>query len=183
MHRITLFALLLVISALCVWSQVVGGQTVSQDEEHGAVLDPSEELLKKYVDGFRENGVPTRKAVDAALKQANDTNTLESWEMVARLANKYANVVDVLYKHYWGLYRNTDGPKVKLGFKAVPYEKKSNEYRGIRNDAYIRIAKLHLKRGDKAQALSYAVTAVELSAAEPNEEGEALILEIIEFNP
>jgi len=41
--------------------------------------------------------------------------------------------------------------------------------------------KLYLAKGDKAVALSYVVTAVKLSAAEPNRIGEDLIKQIIEY--
>jgi hypothetical protein len=65
--------------------------------------------------------------------------------------------------------------------KATEYERTRNHYIGIRNDAYIELAKLYLAKEDKAKALSYLLAAVRLSVPEPNTKGEALIRQIIEY--
>lgn len=146
----------------------------------------SEELTKKYSDAFRDNGVPTPGAVDASFKQAETTNTIESWLAAAKLANSYADVVGVLKEHYAKLFDASEAsgvPQHEYLSTAVEYEKKQNEFLGKRNDAYIKISRLYLAQGDKAHALSFAVASVELSASEPNKEGEDLIRQIIEYAP
>ncbi len=157
------------------------------EAQPGGGLNQSEELAKKYLDGFRESGVPTPGSVDAALKQAESKKTIEAWQMAAKLANSYANVVDVLCAHYSKLFSASrsgsgDGNMAFIS-TAADYETKRNVYLGIRNAAYLRIARLYLGQGDKAQALSFAVTSVELSGSEPNLEGEVLIRQIIEYKP
>ena len=64
---------------------------------------------------------------------------------------------------------------------AASYEDARNKYLGMRNDAYIRLARIYLEKGEKAKALSFAVTAVKLSGVRPNTAGEELIRKIIEY--
>jgi len=149
-------------------------------------LEESEALARQYFDSFRKSGVPTAQTVKAAVERAKQQDTIEVWNDAAGIANTYANVVDVLTHHYSALYyasRSGSGSG-NYGYltKAADYEKIRNRYLRIRNDAYLQLAKLYSAKGDKAQALSYVVTAVKLSGAEPNAEGEALIRQYIELS-
>jgi hypothetical protein len=66
--------------------------------------------------------------------------------------------------------------------RAVEYETKSNEYKDYRDNAYLETAKLYLAQGDRANAQSYATTAVELSGSRQYVAGESLIRQIIEYS-
>lgn len=181
MKRSLVLACLAVAIALAAKVDVSRGQ--SENQEAGSGLMQSEELAKEYLDAFRKSGVPTPSAVDAAFKAAETANSVESWQLAGRLANAYANVVDVLSGHYSDLYSSSEnrGANMSLLSTAANYERKRNVYLSMRNRSYIRIARIYLGQGEKGQALSFAVTAVKLSGAEPNKEGEALIRQIIEY--
>ena len=146
----------------------------------------SEKLAQQYLDTFEKTGVPAPTAVEAAFAKATKESTIENWEFAARLANTYANVVDVLRDHYADLYYESKSSYSRGGNtgyleKAAEYERKRNEYLGKRNEAYLNLADLYLAKGNKSRALSYAMTAVRLSGAYPNTRGENLIKKIIEF--
>jgi hypothetical protein len=147
-------------------------------------LDKSKDLLREYLSSFEKSGIPTPSAVEAALGRAQAENTIDAWHTAATLANTYANVVDVLCDHYAGLYKSSEstyGGNMSYLSTAVDYERKRNTYLAMRNDAFLKIARLHLEKGETAEALSFAVTAVELSGMAPNVKGVALIREIIEY--
>src|SRR5690606_1432718 len=99
----------------------------------------------------------------------------------------YAHIVDILSKHYMKHYEEStiDGSEGNVAFlsTAANYEARRADYIAARNLAYLRIAKLLFDKGDKVQALSYALTAVELAGAELSQEGETLIQQIIEYKP
>lgn len=158
---------------------------VTAQDKKDSNLDQSEELMQKYLEAFKKSGVPTPKAVDAALQRARQAKSIESWVQAARIANTYANVVDVLTSHYSQLYYASrsagSGGDYSLINKAAAYERVRNRYLMMRNDAYIELAKLYLAKGDAAAALSYVTSAVKLSAAEPNVAGEALIKQIVQY--
>lgn len=170
-------ALVLVLLAL------IGGSQ-AQDEKKAAA-DDSEKLAQKYLETFEKTGVPTSGAVKAAVSKAKKENTIEAWELAARLANTYANVVDVLREHYSNLYhafKSWDKSRAEsCGKRAREYEVKRLVFLGLRNEAYLDLAQLHLEKGHKSLALSYAMTAVRLSGLYPNERGEDLIKKIIEY--
>ena len=125
-------------------------------------LDQSEELSQRYLDAFKKSGVPTPKAVEAAFQKARASGTIESWQAASSIANSYANVVDVLKRHYSYLYDVSKlsyrgGGNMRYIETAANYEGVQNKYLQMRNDAYIELAKLHLAKGDRARALSYVV--------------------------
>ena len=177
-----------IITVAVLVSPLLGQNRSAEDQNSaaGAEFSKSELLIDKYLTEFKKSGVPTPGAVDAAFSAAEKANTLESWSAAARLANAYANIVGVLKNHYATLY---DAGAARLSGRndllntAVVYEQAQNSYLQRRNDAYLRIAKIYLSRGDKAQALSFAITAVQLSGAEPNLEAESLIKQVIEYRP
>lgn len=154
-------------------------------EEQKAAPEDSAKVAQKYQESFGKTGVPTPEAVDAALAKAKKANTIESWEYAAGLADSYANVVEVLREHYATLYNSSragraEGNKPYMR-QAADYEKSRNQYLGIRNDVYLNIADLYLAKGNKSVALSYAMTAVQLTSAELNVRGVNLIKKIIEY--
>lgn len=144
-----------------------------------ANLDRSDALAKQYLDAFEKSGVPTPRAVDAALAKAKAAGTPEDWLDAARVANAFANVADALCDHYASVYRSTDNQRHL--HTAAEHEQTRNRYLSLRNQAYLEVARLHLAKGDSARALSYAITAVQLSGAEPNTAGEALIRKITDY--
>jgi hypothetical protein len=163
---------------------IVPIQLARADDAADKSLDESKELIDKYLAEFQKTGVPTPSAVDAAFQQAKQANTIDAWLAAAKIANSYANVVDVLKAHYSGLYdssRAADSPNQAYINTAANYEGVQNQYLQRRNDAYLVIARLYLAQGDKGNALSYAVTAVQLSGVAPNTDGEALIRQIVEY--
>lgn len=157
----------------------------AQERGESSSLDQSEELAQKYLEAFKKTGVPTPKTVDAAFQKAKTAGSIQTWEEAARIANNYANVIDVLTSHYSKLFHASRSGRGSgdhaLISKAADYERIRNRYLAMRNDAYIELAKLHLTKGDGARALSYVTTAVKLSGAEVNVTGERLIKQIIEF--
>jgi hypothetical protein len=175
---------ILVIGLTFASTLVASGQSAEKREFES--LDQSEELSKKYLDAFNKSGIPTPKTVEAALQKARTSGTIESWQNAASIANSYANVVDVLKKHYAYLYDvskygSRGGGNMSYINAAADYERVQNKYLKMRNDAYIELARLYLAKGDKAKTLSYVVTAVKLSGAESNKIGEELIKQIIEY--
>jgi hypothetical protein len=185
-HSITVLAILVtfLLGGLGIYKVYSQDKQEKQDKKEASSLDKSEELAKQYLDAFKKTGIPTPKAVDAAFQKAKTAGTIEAWTEAASMANSYANVIDVLTGHYSDLYYASrsggDGNYAYIS-KAADYEKIRNRYLKRRNDAYIELAKLYLAKGDKARALSYAVTAVKLSRAEPNTVGENLIRQIIDY--
>jgi len=151
----------------------------------GPYFNQSEELAQTYLDALVKSGVPTSSAAEVVLHKAQVNGTIELWEVVASLANSYAHVVGVLRNHYADLSQasKSGGKPDPSPFmtKATQYERTRNHYIGIRNDAYIELARLYLAKDNKAKALSYLLAAVRLSAPEPNTKGEALIRQIIEY--
>lgn len=148
-------------------------------------LNNSEQVAMEYLDSFQQTGIPTPNAIEAAFKTARQTPSVENWETAAKMANSFANVVDVLADHYSGLYYRSrsgysDGNFTYLT-SGEAYEVTRNKYLALRNDAYIELAKIYLAKGEKAKSLSFAVTAVKLSGSSPNTEGEQLIRKIIEY--
>jgi hypothetical protein len=146
----------------------------------------AEAETQKHLKAFAKSGVPTPQIVEAALAKAKKENTIESWTSASRLANAYANVVDVLYEHYMDAWNSAK--RVKSADKegkyfriVLDYEEKRSKHHQIRNDCFLNIAEIHLTNGNTASALSYAMTAVSLSGSEPNLRGEALIKKIIEY--
>jgi|SRR5882672_8093610 len=184
MGRLSLWivALLTIVS----WTAVLPSPGVAQDKKEPSSLDQSEELAKQYLDSFKRTGVPSPDAVNASVKKAQLAGTIEAWTEVAAVANSYGNVVDVLRDHYSKLFsasRDSRGSgNLAYISTAADYEKARNRYYGIRNDAYIQLARLYLAKGDKARALSYVVTAVKLSGIQPNDAGEKLIKEIVGYS-
>lgn len=90
-------------------------QQVNEGEKGTTALDQSAELAKEYLNAFKKSGTPTPKAVDAAFEKARSSGAVEDWTLAAEIANSYANVIDVLSKHWYGLYlnsgeRNCGGP-------------------------------------------------------------------------
>jgi len=133
------------------------------------VLDKSEQMVNERLESFRKSGVPTPKIVDAAFAKAKNTPSIENWLAAASVANAYGRVVDVLCENFTRAYA------------AVVYERVRNTYYDYRNTAYLEVAKLYLAKGDKAMALSYATTAVELSGSIHNQPAEKFVREIIEY--
>jgi hypothetical protein len=160
--------------------------TLAQDKKDAATLDQSEEMAKQYLDAFKKSGVPSPGAIDAAVKKAQSAGTIDAWTEAAGVANSYANVIDVLTNHYSKLYHASRDSRGQGNYgyisTAAKYEKIRNRYLAIRNDAYIQLARLYLSKGDQAKALSYVVTAVKLSGAEPNTAGEQLIKQIVNYS-
>jgi|GEM_PF-2536444 len=153
----------------------------------------AETQTQEYLASFETDGVPTLGAVKAALAKAKAENTIETWMKAARLANSYSNVVDVLSEHYLSYYQ-----KLQQGAATFPalqqsaeklytkeqrkYDSTYRSYKTVRNDCYLSIAELYLAQGNKASALSYTMTAVELTGGdELITRGEALIKKIIEY--
>jgi type II secretory pathway pseudopilin PulG len=93
--------LIVVILILLLFS---AGFTAEQKENEKVNLDQSEEVLKQYIASFAKTGIPTPKAIEAAIKKAQSDPTIKAWEDVATIANSYANVIDVLSNHYAKLY-------------------------------------------------------------------------------
>ena len=149
-------------------------------------LDRSAAISKKFLEAFQESGVPTPKAVEAARAQAFAANTVEAWNLFAKIANSYANVLDSLSDHYARCYQATRGGggygERKLIETAAKYETERNTYLELRNGAYLQIANMHLAAGDPAKALSMAITAIELSGDKPNEAGENLVKQIVQYD-
>ena len=178
-----IFGVLLLFASL-----VAGAQTSDVPSKNPAspTLDQSEALAKQYLDSFKKTGVPTAQTVTAAIEKARQQGTIEAWSEAAAVANAYANVVDVLTDHYSKLYYASRSGRGDGNFayisKAADYEKLRNQYLKLRNDAYLEVAKLHSAKGEKAKALSFVITAVSLSGAEPNAEGEKLIRQLIELD-
>ena len=158
-----------------------------EKQETSSTLNQSEEVARQYLEAFRKSGIPTSKAVDAAVAKARAAGSIEAWTEAARIANSHANVVDVLTSHYSRLYSASRAGRSSGDFalinKAADYERVRNRYLRIRNDAYLELAKLYLAKGDSLNALSYVTTAVKLSGVEPNSPGEELIKQIIEYAP
>jgi hypothetical protein len=149
-------------------------------------LNPAEQLTKQYLNAFQQTGVPTPGTVTAAFQKARASSSIDDWQLAAKIANSYANVVDVLTEHYSRVYHASKsgysgGGEMKYISTAADYERVRNKYLGMRNDAYLQIAKLYLQQGDQTKALSFAVSAVSLSADKPNTDGEQLIRSIIQF--
>jgi hypothetical protein len=125
-----------------IWAVAV--PTFAQEKKDGKTLNQSEQIAKEYVDAFLQTGIPTPNAIDAAFKKAKETPILENWNIAARMANSYANVVDVLTDHYLGLYNTSksrygDG-NMKYLQTAADYEKTRNKNLAMRNDAYLELA-------------------------------------------
>ena len=138
------------------------------------VLDKSEEMVNARLDSFRKSGVPTPKIVDAAFAKAKNASSVENWLAAASAANAYGRLVEMLYKNYSDSYYGVQK-------KALDYERVRNTYYTYRNTAYLEVAKLYLANGDKATALSYATTAVELSGSLHNAPAENLVRQIMEY--
>jgi hypothetical protein len=166
-------------------------QASTQQRESAA-----ETQTQEYLATFEKDGVPTLGAVKAALAKAKAENTIETWASAARLANSYSNVVDVLSEHYLEVYQNLLKktsessltrdlePRLLTMFSETlgKYDSTRNEYRAVRNECYLSVAELYLAQGNKASALSYAMTAVELTGGDGSiQRGEALIKKIIEY--
>jgi len=169
---------------MCLTSLIVfSGACQSQTSQAGDTQD-TEEIARRYIESFRKSGVPTAQAVTAAVSKAQETNTIANWELAARLANSYANVLGAMKEHYSDLWRSSRSgsrPGVRDYIeKAADYERSQNTYLQIRNDAYLSQAELHLKAGDKSAALSLAMTSMRLSGVSPNIRAEEMIKRIIE---
>jgi hypothetical protein len=164
---------------------LAAAQVCAQEKKDQSSLNESEELTQKYLETFKKTGVPTPKTIEAAFLKAKSEGAVSSWEEAARIANNYANVIDVLTSHYSKLYYASRSGRGSgdhnLISKAADYERVRNRYLKMRNDAYIELARLYLTKGDGARALSYLSTAVRLSGVEPNLSGETLIKQIIQY--
>ena len=172
-------AFAIVVSLLLFW-----GTSNAQTTQAGDSQD-TEAIAQRYIEAFRKSGVPTPDAVNAALSKARESSTTQNWEIVARLSNSYANVLGAMKDHYSNLYRSSrsgsSGPTRYYIERAADYETQQNNYLSIRNDAYISQAELFLAAGNKANALSLAMTSMRLSGISPNTKAEELIKRIVEY--
>lgn len=185
MRKLSAWIIVLFVTMLvCALGVDASGQAAKQEKKETSDFDKSEELARQYLDAFNKSGVPTPTTVESVTQKAKTAGTIAAWTEAAAIANSYANVVDVLTDHYSTLYyasrSGSGGGNYSYIKKAAAYETMRNSYLKKRNDAYIALAMLYLAKGDKAKALSYLVTAVKLSEAEPNIAAENLIKQIVE---
>lgn len=174
----------------------IGAALYGQQEKKPAQAAKAEviadEQVEKHLAAFEKDGVPTHSGVEAAIAKAQEDNTIESWAAAAKMANEYSNVISVLDEHYKKKYEEeanladsqNDRLKLKIAYleSSGAYNMTHNECKKIRNQSYLNIAELFLEKGDRASALSFAMTAVELSGGTvPIERGEALIKKIVEY--
>ena len=147
-------------------------------------LNSAEKTKDQYLKSFGETGVPTPRAVRAQFSEASKLNTIESWEKAAKIANAYANVVEIIKDHYSDLYRyekaSRGNPREFLS-KAADYETMQNTYLRKRNKAYFEMAKLYFSKGNLASALSYVIIVIQTSTTEHQTEGLNLMKRVIEF--
>jgi hypothetical protein len=157
-------------------------------QAQGSKADASEDTeltARRYIESFKQSGVPTPSGVVAAVEKAKLSNKIADWEFAARIANSYANVVGELKSHYSKLHTRSAqytryGNEDYLN-KAVEYEEIQNQYLQTRNDAYLSQSELYLQAGNKASALSFAMTAMSLSGASPNTRAEEIMRRIVEY--
>jgi hypothetical protein len=154
-----------------------------EDTDEANSLNKAERLAKSFVSSYKKSGVPTPKLVAKALSTAQKSNSLENWQKVASLANSYGNSVDVIKDHYYQYYLGERTYRSSYLSKAAAYEKIQNKHLQIRNDAYLKMSGILKSQGRLAEALSYAITAVQLTGSDINSQGVSQIESIIEFNP
>jgi len=168
------------------------GQQQEKPRSTQAPETAAEMQTQEYLAAFEKDGVPTYGAVEAAFAKAKKENTIETWANAAQMANSLANVVSLLDEHYESKYEHdarsaeSELDRVKLRIKYMEesraYNEDQNLFKGVRNDCFLMIAELYLKQGNKASALSYAMTAVKLTGDGLDiTRGEALIKKIIEY--
>lgn len=152
-------------------------------------IDPTLDLPKALVKNKKEElifeEVATPALVEIALEEAQKDPTIENWRNVSVLANALAKSIDVIGDHFSNvdgrlsnIYKSGSSPYLE---KAVKLEEMSNNYKEIRNDAYLEMAKKYLNNGQKVQALNISARSVDLSGGIHNSTGVDFISQLIEI--
>jgi hypothetical protein len=154
-------------------------KTIDPEVQHDSVANIPKSLTEA-ADKLVFEEIATPKLVDAALKKAKNNSSVENWENVAILSNALASSIGVVGDYFSKSY---DYYKVDSVLeKAVKLEQMSNDYKQIRNDAYLEIAKIYLNNGQKIQALNISARAVNLSGGVGGNDSIKFISNLIEVD-
>ena len=158
MKRIILLSMVLTIS-FCAFAQ----NEVSKKENNP--LDISRELEK-----IAEYGVPTIQLVEQMKAKADTLYNSNSWadaivayEEFAKKANWLANLLSQCVEPYYSAsYDDKKNISYSVLKKYAPYEKASNDYKKLRNEAYVKIGLCHKQLGHIDKAVVYLYKGLDL---------------------
>jgi tetratricopeptide (TPR) repeat protein len=135
------------------------------DKKDNDPLDITLELKK-----IDEYGVPTIKIVDEMRTKAETLYSSKSWseaivayDEFAKQANWLANLLSQCVEPYYSAsYNDKDKVSFSTLKKYIPYESKSNEYKKLRDQAYVRIGLCYKNLGDVEKAVAYLYKGLDL---------------------
>lgn len=146
-------------TSVCAFAQT---ETAKKDSDP---LDLSRELEK-----ISEYGVPTVELVNQMKEKADNLFSSESWadaivayEEYAKKANWLANLLSQCVEPYYSAsYDDKKNVSYASLKKYIPYETASNNYKKLRNQAYVRIGLCHKNLGHVDKAVAYLYKGLDL---------------------
>lgn len=164
--------------------------TFAQTEKAKIENDPLD--LSRELEKIAEYGVPTVQLVEQMKVKADNLYQSQSWsdaivayEEYAKKANWLANILSQCVEPYYSAsYDDKKNISYLVLKKYIPYETASNNYKRLRNMAYVRIGLCykHLGNNDKAVAYLYkGLDLVSMDAQNDWSEAVAALSEIVGF--
>lgn len=162
----------------------------AQTENSKMVNDPLD--ISRELEKIAEYGVPTVQLVKQMKDKADNLYQSQSWsdaivayEEYAKKANWLANILSQCVEPYYSAsYDDKKNISYMVIKQYIPYETASNNYKGLRNQAYVRIGLCykHLGNNDKAVAYLYkGLDLVSMDAQNDWSEAVAALSEIVGF--
>lgn len=142
--------------------------TFAQTETAKKDSDPLD--LSRELEKIAEYGVPTVEIVNQMKEKADNLYSSESWadainayEEYAKKANWLANLLSQCVEPYYSASYD-DKKNVSYGSlkKYIPYETASNNYKKLRNQAYVRIGLCYKNLGQVDKAVAYLYKGLDL---------------------
>lgn len=148
--------------------------------------------LSRELEKIAEYGVPTVQLVEQMKLKADNLYYSRSWsdaivayEEYAKKANWLANILSHCVEPYYSAsYDDKKNTSYAVIERYIPYERASNNYKELRNQAYVRIGLCykHLGNNDKAVAYLYkSLDLVSMDAQNDWSEAVSALSEIVGF--
>ena len=171
---------------------LVAQMAFAQDDNKKKEIDPLD--VSRELQKIADNGVPTVESV-AQKKLTADTyyeegmwkEAIEAYKIFAKDANWLANILSqCLEPFYSASYDDRKNVSYATLSKWSPYERSANEYKGQRDQAYIRIGLCYKQLGEIDNALAYlykGLDLVNMKATKDWDEAATALAEIVGYTP
>ncbi len=182
MKKVLVFLVALT-STVCAFAQTEAAKKESDP------LDLSRELEK-----IAEYGVPTVQLVDQMKVKADTLYQSQSWsdaivayEEYAKKANWLANLISQCVEPYYSAsYDDRKNVSYSTLKKYIPYESAANNYKKLRNQAYVRIGLCYKNLGNVDKAVAYlykGLDLVDMKSTTDWSEAVTALSEIVGYTP